>query len=132
MYLFDTNICIYSMKGRHPELTERIFSTDPGDICISSITVFELEYGCAKSSYPEQTRNKTNIFLATFTILPFESKDAIAAGEIRAHLSRSGLNIGAYDLLIAAQGLTRGLTVVTHNTREFGRVPGLNLEDWIV
>ena len=132
MYLFDTNICIYAMKGRHPLLTKYIYSMDPGDICISSITVFELEYGSARSQWPEQTRRNTDIFLAPFPILPFERKDAIIAGQIRADLAKIGWNIGAYDILIAAQGLARGLTVVTHNTKEFSRVPGLILEDWII
>ena len=132
MYLFDTNICVYSMRGKIPELTERIFRTDPADISISAITVFELAYGSAKSSFPRQTAEKTNIFLAPFTILPFEQKDAEIAGELRAYLTKAGLMIGAYDLLIAAQGLARGLTVVTHNTKEFSRVPGIILEDWMV
>ena len=131
MYLFDTNICVYSMRGRNPDLTEHIYRTDPADISISAITVFELAYGSAKSSLPKQTADKTDIFLAPFTILPFTKKDAEIAGELRAYLTKAGFMIGAYDLLIAAQGLARGLTVVTHNTKEFSRVPGLVYEDWI-
>ena len=132
MYLFDTNICVYAMKGRHPQLTERIYAMDPGDICISSVTVFELEYGCARSQWPDQTRRNTEIFLAPFSILPFDRKDAILAGQIRASLAKIGQNIGAYDLMIAAQGVARSLTVVTHNTKEFIRVPGISLDDWLV
>ena len=131
MYLLDTNICIYFMKNSFPGLSERIFSHDPNVLLISAVTVFELEYGAAKSKWGERNRNRLAMFLAPFTILPFDSKDALEAGRIRYYLHQKGVPIGPYDLQIAAQGVARGLTVVTHNTSEFQRVPGIRLEDWM-
>lgn len=131
MYLLDTNICIYLIKNSYPFMTEKVFSYEPSDIAISSITVFELEYGAAKSKWGEETKRKLAVFLSPFTILPFSTEDAIAAGQVRAQLEKSGRPIGLYDTLIAAQGISRGLTVVTHNTNEFIRVPGIKLEDWV-
>ena len=72
------------------------------------------------------------MFLAPFSILPFDTNDAIAAGVIRASLERNGMIIGAYDIQIAAQGQSRNLTVVTHNTKEFNRIPNLKVEDWVL
>ena len=73
-----------------------------------------------------------NLFLAAFTVLPFDRSDAETFGKLRAELAALGSPIGPYDIQIAAQGVTRGLTVVTHNTKEFARVPGIQLEDWAV
>ena len=130
MYLLDTNICIYAMKNKFPALTEKLFDIHPNEICISSVTVGELEYGAAKSVRRQQTRSNILLFLSAFTILPFTSEDAKCFGELRAYLESRGTPIGPYDTMIAAQGVTRGLTVVTNNTREFSRVPDLALEDW--
>ena len=131
MYLLDTNICIYFMKNAYPQLTQRLLSHDPSELLISSITVLELEYGAEKSNWGDRTRQKMAMFLAPFTILPFETNDALSAAKIRAYLERQGVIIGAYDIQIAAQGLSRELTVVTHNTGEFSRIPKLKLEDWV-
>ena len=130
-YLLDTNICIYSMNNRHPRLTEKLLTILPDDISISSITVGELEYGAAKSRWGARTRQMMYAFLSNFNILPFDNADAICFGNLRAALALAGTPIGAYDVMIAAQGLTKGLIVVTHNIREFSRVPGLELEDWV-
>lgn len=130
-YLLDSNICIYFLKNQYPQLTQKIFSSDINDLCISAITVFELEYGAAKSSWGERTRQKLAMFLAPFTILPFTTDDAICAGKLRGHLEKKGTPIGPYDVQIAAQGLSRGITIVTHNVKEFSRVPNLDLEDWL-
>jgi len=132
MYLLDTNICIYVLKNSCPALTEKVFSFDPSEIAMSSVTVFELEYGAAKSNWGERTRQMLSQFIAPFTILPFDRDDAVTAGRIRGLLEKQGNMIGPYDYQIAAQGIARGLTVVTHNTREFERIPGLILEDWVV
>ena len=99
---------------------------------MSTVTVLELEYGAEKSNWGDRTRQKMALFLAPFTILPFETNDALSAARIRAYLERHGIIIGAYDIQIAAQGLSRGLTVVTHNTGEFSRIPELKLEDWVL
>lgn len=131
MYLLDTNICIYFTKDTYPQLTQRFLSQAPSELALSSITIFELEYGAAKSKWGERTRQKLALFLAPFTILPFDSADAAAAGVIRAYLAQQGTPIGPYDVQIAAQAVARGYTLVTHNTEEFKRVPGLSVEDWI-
>lgn len=132
MYLLDTNVCIYFMKNTYPILTERLLSHNPSNLLISSITVFELEYGAEKSNWGEKTRHKLAMFLSPFSILSFSSEDAVAAGRIRVYLERRGTPVGPYDIQIAAQGVSRGLTVITHNIGEFSRVPSLKLEDWIV
>lgn len=131
MYLLDTNICISLMRNQYPKMTDKILSMDPSLLMISSITVFELEYGAAKSQQKERTQAQLAMFLSAFTILPFDAGDAIATGRIRGELAKKGTPIGPYDLQIAAQGLSRKLTVVTHNTDEFSRVQDLQIEDWV-
>lgn len=131
MYLLDTDVCIFLMKNRYPSLTNRLLKQNPSDVAISSVTLFELEYGAAKSRWGDGTRDKLYTFLAPFTVLPFDANDAICAGNLRAYLAGRGEPIGPYDIQIAAQGLARGMTVVTHNTAEFSRVPDLKVEDWI-
>jgi len=130
MYLLDTNICIYAMKNRYPGLTEKLLSIHPDEIAVSTITLGELEYGAAKSRWGEKTRRNIYLFLSSFEILPFSLEDASVYGRLRAQLEALGTPVGPYDVMIAAQGIARGLTVVTHNTREFSRVPGILLEDW--
>ena len=130
MFLLDTNICIYLMKNTDPKLTERLFSYSPSQMAVSSITVFELEYGAAKSKWSEKTRLNLELFLAPFTIIPFDGKDAVIAGQVRRYLEKEGTPIGPYDLQIAAQALSRDMTVITHNVNEFCRVPGIKTEDW--
>ena len=132
MYLLDTNICIYAINGRHPSLTKNLLTIPPDEIAVSSITVGELEYGAAKSHWGDRTRQTMYAFLSNFTVIPFDNEDAACFGNLRAALAQAGTPIGAYDVMIAAQGLTKGLTVVTHNTGEFPRVPGLKLADWAV
>ena len=95
MYLLDTNVCIYFMKNTYPRLTQRLLSHDPSELLISSLTVLELEYGAEKSNWGDRTRQKMALFLAPFTILPFETNDALSAARIRAYLERHGFIIGA-------------------------------------
>ena len=131
MYLLDTNTCIYFLKNSFSALTQKLLDTDPSELFISSITVFELAYGAEKSKWGEKTRQKLAMFLAPFTILPFDSEDAMVAGRIRGALEQHGTPIGPYDVQIAAQALAKGLTVLTHNMKEFQRVPDLRVEDWV-
>ena len=119
------------MKNTYPALSQKLFRISPSEIFVSSVTVGELEYGSFKSKWGERTRNITNLFLAAYTVLPFDRDDAAVFGRIRAELAKAGSPIVPYDLQIAAQGLSRGLIVVTHNTGEFSRVPGIILEDWV-
>ena len=131
MYILDTNVCIYFMKNTYPDLTEKIFAVNPADMALSSITVFELAYGAEKSNWGERTKQKLAMFLAPFNILPFTVDDAIVAGKLRGYLANKGLSIGPYDIQIAAQGISRDAVVVTHNIKEFSRVPNLTAEDWL-
>ena len=98
MYLLDTNVCIHFMKNSVPILTDRLLAHDPSELAISSITVLELEYGAAKSNWGSKTRNQMKMFLAPFTILPFDANDAIAAGRIRRYLETKGTVIGVDDI----------------------------------
>ena len=132
MYILDTNICIYFMKNQYPLLSQKILSHVPSELLLSSITVFELEYGAEKSNWGDRTREKLAMFLAPFTILPFSSKDAIFAGRMRGYLEKQGTPIGPYDVQIAAQALAGNYTIITHNVDEFSRVPKLSLEDWVM
>lgn len=131
MYLLDTNICIYAMKNTYPSLTGKLFEIRPSEVFISSVTVGELEYGCAKSKWSDRSRGIMNLFLSAFTILPFDREDAFWFGRLRAALAAAGIPVGPYDIQIAAQGVSRGLTVITHNIGEFSRVPNLKEEDWV-
>ena len=130
MYLLDTNICIYLIKSKSESLLERIESEDAYNIFISSISVGELEYGIAKSHYPDKNRIALVEFLSSFEIIPFTDIDAQAFGNIRAYLNKIGTPIGPYDLQIAAQCITRDLTLITHNVKEFERVPHIKIENW--
>ena len=132
MYLLDTNICAYLMRGSYPSLSRKILTVLPSELAISSVTLFELEYGAAKANWGSRRMEEMRLFLSAFQVLPFTAHDAAVTGRIRAELVRTGQQIGAYDIQIAGQGIARGLTVVTHNTGEFSRVPGIRLEDWAV
>ncbi len=130
-YLLDTNIIGYLMRGTYPSVTEKIFTIPPSEMAISAITLFEMQFGAEKKKWGDALRNRMWKFLSPFTILPFDASDAISAGSIRAYLANRGETIGWYDVLIAAQGISKNLVVVTHNTDEFKRVPGIQLEDWV-
>ena len=130
MYLLDTNICIFMMRQNSPSLLDKIEHMDPDSVFLSSVTVFELQYGAEKGNWGEKHRQNLKLFLSPFTILPFDSEDAVTAAKIRAFLAKQGTPIGPYDIQIAAQGMTRDLIIVTHNFGEFSRIPGLVVEDW--
>ena len=132
MYLLDTNIISCLMRNPSPALKAKIFSIPPAEMAVSSITVLEMQFGARKKNWGEKLINRMWEFLAPFTIINFDISDAIVAGDIRAYLSQCGQTIGSYDVLIAAQGISRNMIVVTHNTREFERVPGIQLDDWVV
>ena len=131
-YMLDTNMIAYA-KNRRPEVVlEHLMQHDPSQICISSITMAELEYGVHNSSKPEQNRTVLMMFLSEITILPFDSDASFEYGKIRYDLKSKGILIGGNDLLIAAHAKSLGLTLATHNTREFSRVEGLSIEDWCI
>ncbi|HPG41983.1 MAG TPA: type II toxin-antitoxin system VapC family toxin [bacterium] len=130
-YLIDTNILIYLMNSKSVKLQEKFTTKSPDDFCVSVITVAELIYGAKKSKNIEKNLNAVIKILSPFTIIDFSSEDAFAYGDIRAGLERNGQIIGANDLLIASQALSRNLIVVTANTGEFARVGGLTIENWV-
>jgi tRNA(fMet)-specific endonuclease VapC len=129
-YVLDTNTCIFALKlqGR---VTDRLRDHSPDDIGATIITVAELWFGARKSARPEATRREIDAFLGPLGVLPFDRAAAEAYAGLRFDLERAGRPIGERDLLIASIAAARGLTVVTHNVSEFGRVPGLNAEDWL-
>jgi len=129
-YLLDTNICVLLIRQRSPQVLTKLTSHPITDLGISTITMAELQYGVHKSSQPAQNQQALDQFLLPLSIVPFDENDAIAYGQIRAHLEAQGLAIGALDTLIAAQAVQYNLILVTNNVREFARVPGLVIEDW--
>ena len=130
-YLLDTNICIYLIKNKPETVALKLKEVDITDISISSVTTAELYFGVNKSSKKEQNQSALNTFLLPFEILSFDEKDSFIYGTIRAELERTGFPIGAMDLLIASQAISRELTLVTNNTYEFQRVKGLRIENWV-
>ncbi|HVA88739.1 MAG TPA: type II toxin-antitoxin system VapC family toxin [Chloroflexota bacterium] len=131
-YLLDTDTCIAFLRGSHPRLRQRFLSLTNKDVIVPAPVRGELFYGAARSQNAKGTRQAVDSFLARFASLPFDDAAADAYGHIRAHLVTQGTAIGPNDLLIAAITVTHQLTLVTHNTREFGRVPSLVLTDWMV
>jgi len=129
-YMLDTNICIHVVRDRPPELRAR-FNADADRLCISSVVLSELLYGAAKSAKPDANRRLVEDFAARLDVRPFDDKAAAHAGEIRADLERQRMPIGGYDILIAGHARSRGIVVVTRNTREFRRVDGLRVVDWV-
>jgi tRNA(fMet)-specific endonuclease VapC len=129
-YMLDTNICIYVIKNRPPKLRDR-FTEHAEHLCISTVTLAELLYGAERSTRLESNLSVVENFAARLSVLPFEDKAAGHYGQIRAELERKGKPIGPYDLMIAGHARSEGLILVTNNTREFERVDGLRLENWI-
>jgi tRNA(fMet)-specific endonuclease VapC len=129
--MLDTNICIYLIKQQPPSVLERFLSHPVGDIGISSITVAELEYGASKSRHAAKNRIALDEFVSPLDVTSFDCEAAAVYGRIRAALEAKGTPIGAMDLLIAAHALSLGVRLVTNNAREFRRVPGLKVENWV-
>lgn len=129
-YMLDTNICIYAMKKKPEKVLHRLREEMDNGICISSITLSELEYGMKHSSDPARNEQALLRFLAPLSILPFGAAAASEYGEIRSYLQSKGMPIGPLDMLIAAHARAEEMILVTNNTREFERVPDLELENW--
>jgi tRNA(fMet)-specific endonuclease VapC len=126
-YLLDSNAVIALLKG-HSGFLSRIRQYVPQDFAIPAIVAHELSYGAYKGQ--RTAENLARIEALQFEVLEFDREDARQAGELRAYLSAAGTPIGPYDVLIAGQALSRDMILVTHNTREFQRVPDLRVEDW--
>jgi tRNA(fMet)-specific endonuclease VapC len=135
MISLDTNAVIAAINRRIPSVRPRLEAAIVAGVSvgISAIVLFELRYGITKSARPQENRAILATFLALdVTPWPFEPEDAEEAGEIRAELERLGTPIGPYDVLIAAQARRRSAVLITANTFEFARVPGLNIENWAI
>ena len=130
-YMLDTNICIYLIKRRPAEVVRRFLAQDPAELCISAVSYAELMHGVEKSQAPQKNRLALSLLLSPFAILPLDRRAAAEYGRTRAALERRGAPIGPMDLLIAAHARAAGLTIVTNNTREFDRVDGLTVENWV-
>lgn len=129
-YMLDTNIVIYTMKNKPAEVKEA-FKLNYGHLCISSITLMELIYGAEKSSSPEKNLDVLEGFAARLEVLSYDDKAAHHTGQLRAELAKSGMPIDPYDHMIAGHARSQGLILVTNNMKEFGRVLGLRLENWV-
>ena len=130
-YLLDTNICIYLIKKRPSAVLERFRQHSPQDVAISAITLFELHYGIEKSQYRQRAEVALAKFLLPLSLIDIDQAAAIEAAAIRAKLEKNGMPIGPYDLLIAGLARSRAMTLVTNNTKEFERIVGLHLENWV-
>lgn len=131
IYLLDTNICIYALKNRPPEVLQKLREVGRAAVAVSVITVMELRQGAEKSEQAAANHSKLDFFLHPMKVLPFDLEAALQGARIRAHLERQGTKIGDLDSLIAAQALTGDLILVSNNLREFKRVPELRTENWI-
>ena len=129
-FLPDTNACITLLRQKHPALIDRWRATKASDIVLCSIVVYELRHGAERAANPAAEHAKVGVFLSAFASLPFDDRCAARCAQIRFELERTGMRIGPHDLQIAAIAAENGLTLITHNVREFSRVPSLKLEDW--
>lgn len=129
-YMLDTNICIYVIK-RRPEELLGVFNINSGYMCISSITLAELIHGVEKSSRPARNLKNVEDFVSRLDILSYDDEAAGHYGDIRADLEKKGNVIGVNDLHIAGHARSRGLVLVTNNEKEFSRVEGLRIENWV-
>ena len=130
-YLLDTNICIYIINKRPESVYKKFKKVNLENISISSITDFELRYGVEKSQKLEKNVQILEEFLGYLNILPFDTSDSMIAAAIRNRLEKKGRMIGAYDILIASQAISRDLVLVTNNEKEFKRIKELKIENWL-
>ena len=129
-YLIDTNICIYIINKRPAAVIEKFKQFELGEIGISTITVSELQYGVAKSTYRKKNEVRLEEFLAPLEILTYDQTAARVYGDIRFQLEKRGRPIGPLDLLIAAHAISQNLVLITNNDKEFKRIKKLKIENW--
>ncbi|SDX63403.1 tRNA(fMet)-specific endonuclease VapC [Pseudomonas syringae] len=129
-YMLDTNICIFTIKNK-PLSVRETFNLHHGQLCISAITLMELVYGAEKSLSPEKNLAVVEGFTARLEVLPYDNDAAAHTGMIRAELAKAGTPIGPYDQMIAGHARSLGLIIVTNNLREFQRVEGVRVDDWV-
>lgn len=129
-YMLDTNTCVDLIRRRDDRILRKMQRLRPDDLCVSSVTLSELEYGAAKSADPGKNRLALAEFMTPLSVLPYDDAVAPVYGQVRRDLERSGTPIGPLDTVIAAHALSLALTVVTDNEREFRRVAGLKVQNW--
>lgn len=129
--MLDTDICIYTIKRKPPSVLKRLERLQPGMVVMSAITFAELINGAKKSRHVKENLRRLNVLSELIEVLPFDKDAALAYGDVRSDLEKSGLVIGGNDLFIAAHALSLNLTLVTNNEREFNRVNGLKIENWV-
>jgi len=129
-YMLDTNICIYTIKN-HPSQVRDAFIRHQDQMSVSTVTAMELIYGVEKSVVPEKNLGVIEGFLARLTVMDYDYHAAEHTGQLRAELQKQGKPIGPYDQMIAGHARSLGLILVTNNEREFERVPGLRIENWV-
>ena len=129
-YMLDSDTASYVMKGSVPSVLKHLQKVPVGDVCISAISHSELAFGVEASPAPQRDRGRLDLLLRHISVLDYPSDAAAHYAQIRAFLKKRGTIIGANDLLIGAHARCVGLVLVTNNTREFGRVPGLQIENW--
>lgn len=130
-YMLDTNICIYIIKHKPQSVFEKFKSLVVGDICISAITYYELEKGVRKSARFKANLNRLSLFVDDIEIKNFDRQASSSASVLAAKLEEKGQTIGPFDTLIAGHALSLNLTLVTNNEKEFSRVEGLAVENWV-
>ena len=129
-FMLDTSICVDLIRQRSEPILRKLKRRRPEDLCVSAVTLNELEYGVAKSSDPDKNRLALAEFMTPITVVPYDERVAGDYGRVRAELERAGTPIGSLDMMIAAHALALGLTLVTSNEKEFQRLPGLKIENW--
>jgi tRNA(fMet)-specific endonuclease VapC len=129
-FMLDTNIIIYIMKNRPKQVKDR-FTLHNGQMCISSVTLAELVFGAEHSQQTDRNLADIEEMTARIEVLPFEDKAAYHFGRIRSDLYRMGRPIGPYDMMIAGHARASAMILVTNNGKEFERVPGLQVENWV-
>ena len=129
-HLLDTNACVDYLTGRYPKVVARIQRSPPEELCLSSVVVAELRYGADHSARRRTNHARIDVLIGEIECLDFDLRAATTYGRVRARLEARGTPIGPNDMLIAAHALSRGLTLVTDNVAEFGRVRGLRVENW--
>jgi tRNA(fMet)-specific endonuclease VapC len=129
-FMLDTNTCVELIRERDERVLRRMKRRSPDEICVSSVTLSELEYGAAKSANPERNRLALAEFMTPLAVAPYDDAVAPVYGRVRVELEQAGTPIGPLDTMIAAHALSLGLTVVTGNEREFRRVTGLKIRNW--
>ena len=130
-WMLDTNICIALIRQQPTKILRKLNTHEVGDVGISSITLAELEFGVAKSIQREKNRIALEEFVIPLDVAPFDAAAAQRYGWVRASLEKRGMPIGSLDTLIAGHALSLDAVLVTNNTKEFRRVTGLKLEDWL-